>query len=870
MNHWTQLHELIKKRLINSSLKMSLSSNKKYLQDGKCPHCGENELFASCEMPPLTTLKCGNDDCAKVISVQEIIPDLFNNLSDHVAEFEVASAYLETVCGFDLQQIGKCWEQESYYHTNAKPNGSVTIRFYLNAERTEFYEHLIKPLMIDIDGAKQRKTENIKGKTSWWNHPAHPIEDNKTVVITERVIDALSFIQNGQNAVAILNAKYLPDTIEQYTGKGITWLFAFNNDVDGKKYLQRHAKKLEKLNEQFSALTVNENEPVDWNRLHKQKKLTVDKLKNYRSAGDLLLAKTKEEKAFAVFLQHNEKARHFVFDYKNKTYSVEIDLEKYNDSRDAVDANQATFDRFSAINLIAHFRMEYLYHQKPENGTDGHYVLRFHFANGAPYQDLNVPPSAFSSKSKFKDSALRVTGGSYKGDSRDIDYLYTKWTDNWSKSVKTLSYIGYDNGTKAYIYNNVAIIEGMVIQLNREGYFKLPNGIGIKTQIDNAHIITDKQPSDFYSDYELAYGENGIIMLANALGSLFAQQIRKAHSSYPLTEIIGEPDSGKTHMIQFIYKLLGVDYHTMVFNPTISSMSGRYQRLSSISNLPITFNETESDSLKKKHNESWDWEKFLDLFDGILGRGMGGMTGLKSTATPLFLGVLWAVQNIAIDGSTALRSRFVHIQHDKTNHSPEGYQADKKLMAMTNEQLSGWLINTLTQEQAILETFFKNYDSNRQKLTANIKESRVIHNHAQLMSLVDCLPLVCPISSNNINAVKHKIIMMAKQRQANLHEDHPLLVEFWSAFEYLNNSMNNELNWYEEDDLIYINLNHFENIAKSRNQNIPDLKILRKLLESSKNPEFVKKNFPVHVNFDAKKVKGTHKVWVFKKNKKGK
>ncbi|WP_215244505.1 hypothetical protein, partial [Escherichia coli] len=58
-----------------------------------------------------------------------------------------------------------------------------------------------------------------------------------------------------------------------------------------------------------------------------------------------------------------------------------------------------------------------------------------------------------------------------------------------------------------------------------------------------------------------AFGAKGYVVLAFWLGSFFAEQIRKTHKSYPFLEICGEPGSGKSTLIEFLWRLCGrADY----------------------------------------------------------------------------------------------------------------------------------------------------------------------------------------------------------------------------------------------------------------------------------------------------------------------
>ena len=52
-----------------------------WLQGGKCPQCGKNEVFCAASKPKM--VRCGRQDrCGWEDSVRNLLPDLFENWSD--------------------------------------------------------------------------------------------------------------------------------------------------------------------------------------------------------------------------------------------------------------------------------------------------------------------------------------------------------------------------------------------------------------------------------------------------------------------------------------------------------------------------------------------------------------------------------------------------------------------------------------------------------------------------------------------------------------------------------------------------------------------------------------------------------------------
>jgi len=91
------------------------------------------------------------------------------------------------------------------------------------------------------------------------------------------------------------------------------------------------------------------------------------------------------------------------------------------------------------------------------------------------------------------------------------------------------------------------------------------------------------------------FGAKGMAALTFWFGSLFAEQIREMDESYPFLEIVGEAGSGKSTLIEFLWKLLGrSDYEG--FDPSKSTHAARTRNLAQVSNLPVVLIESDREN----------------------------------------------------------------------------------------------------------------------------------------------------------------------------------------------------------------------------------------------------------------------------------
>ena len=848
----------------------------KHLRAGVCPECQHKTLWTWLEAP--ASIQCDRtNNCNYQATYKELYPDLLENLSKRYQQTKeepnrTADIYLSQVRGLPLEKIKGWYEQSKYWHPHAD-KGSATVRFYLKEDKSAYWERLIDNVVLTHeDGKKEVRNKNFKGSFQglWWHQPGLNIKPKDKVYLVEGILDAIALNMNGFKAVSIMSSGTFPsESIKPYLGQEVRWVFALDNDTAGINAINKHLEQLESLGEKgFAAVSsLDKSVKLDWNDLHQAKKLSTRDMARYEQMGSVIIAKTHYKKAYYLFLLYDRKP-FFVFNFKQTTYSFRIDVKREND--DTFVHDEEDFNRKSMIKAIATFSLNFLYFQQPENGDDGQYFFRLLFANKAKGLNMAFSRSALAKASNFKESAMREPGAHWSGDTKDLDYLYKQWMDNIPKRVRTIDYIGYDKSVKAYIFNDYAIENGKIIARNKEDFFPLKD-MGIKSIVEGKQKLSLNPHREFLTDYETAYGIGGIVALAWWLGSLFAEQIRAEFSSYPFFEIVGDSGSGKSQMVDVLSKLIGKD--SDVFNPNFGTATGRMRKLSAISNMPVCFNETDNEN-EKSHVKRFSWDEMKDLYEGRIGRVVGVKTNDNSIKEPVFKGSLMIIQNLPVYASEAILSRIIHLRFDRTHHSYKGKQAADRLMQYDITELSGFLLNTLQKETAIISQFRTQYKAHGEELRklGSIKTQRIMDNHAMLLALVDCLPIALPeISIQTVKEAVIKTKFMAEERESVLKRDHPVVEQFWAIYDYLNIKISGEgyaggavekecLNHSGNQGEIAINLEHFRKFCVTNNQETIETKLLRQYLPGSTSPKFVACNVAIWSVIESK----TMRCFVFK------
>lgn len=899
----------IQRRLQEQPYGMKVDSKRKYLRGGTCPSCQKKTLWTWYEEPGLVQCErlnnCGWDE-----TTRNLFPDLFEKLNERYQPTQenpnaTADAYLSLIRGFNIDQIKGWYTQSKYWNPNGN-RGTATVKFVIDQQRGVTWERFIEDVTITKeDGEAVTRNKHNRGdfKGLWWSPPGFEINEGDEVWLVEGILDAIALALNGIKAVAILSCGTFPsESIKAHLKKNVTWVFALDNDHAGRKSLHKHVVRLRDMGENVTAAMSSISEAKqDWNDLHNARKLSPTDIDYYRYLGALELAQSYREKAMLMFSRNS--ARHyFLFDYRNRTYAAHVDQTKLDKAfrlffagvlqcdadeiteeilKSATEthadklpaANEHAFGQSAKIIEIATFKMDFLYFQQPDNGEDGQYFIRLRFANGSPEQQIPFTGKTLAAAGDFKKAAMhKAPGAQFTGSNNDMDELYRRWMSNPARVVRTLDFIGYDRESGAYVYNEFAVDGGRILELNSESFFQLRRQ-GVKTTVDIRQRLVTKFQADWFSDYVTAYGVKGLIALAWWLGCLYVEQIRAQYRSYPFFAVIGDPGSGKSAMVDFLWKLYGREGDS--FNPNDSTLAGRTRKMSEVANLPVVFNETDNEQqAEERHLRKFNWNTLKDLYDGEFGRVTGVKTQDNQTKQPRFKGGLMALQNPEIDASEAIQTRFCRMWFDCSHHSPAGKIAADRLNARSIESCSGFLIHATRQAETILTRFNERFRSHLKQIQAHekIKLQRIAENHAKLAALVDCLEHLLPDVPNNLIEQAHfEITHMAIERQQALNEDHPIVQQFWAAFDYLDSKPVNDQGYIvakenllnhasEPKAMIAVNLEDFHSRCRRHGLEPIETNELRRWLKTSRKRKFLR-NEPVHSYWEKRPVR----CWVFER-----
>lgn len=873
-----------------------------YMRGGKCPHCGKKELYTSYLKP--WVLRCGRQaKCGQEVRVRDLYDDLFDDYSKHnpqtpQAPHAAADAYLATGRGFSITPLHGLYVQESYYDSS-KRQGTATVRFPL--VKGGWWERLIdRPHRFGKMKARFAPGESYAGV--WWSAGAlDQLRTAREVWIVEGIFDAIALLQRGICAVAAMSSNAYPElSLKELSAARPNDLpmliWALDNEPGARSYTIKHIRRAEKLGYRCKAAQIEQtgDRKTDWNDLHLRAQAAEDgdsvwaeDLELARHNGALLLARTAMDKGLIMY--ERSKNVEFHIEHGSRLFWFQFDPLRFEKlcrervgDRDLADEDEleaeelAKLQRASAsVVQIANCYPEALYFQKNDATDESWYFFRVDFPHDAPSVKGTFTGAQIASATEFKKRLLGLAQGAlFSGTGKHLDKLMDAQTFG-IKDVATVDFVGYSPEHKSYIFGDMAVRDGVLTVANSEDYFEFPK-LRVKTTQRSIRLDIQRDHEAYRTEWLnwlwTCFGTNGIVALTFWFGSLFANQIRSSHMSFPYLEATGEAGAGKTTLLTFLWKLLArSDYEG--FDPVKSSKAGRARAMGQISGMPIVLLEADrSDNGDRSQSKSFDWDEFKPCYNGGSLATRGVRNAGNETYEPPFRGTLVISQNAPVDASEAMLGRIVKLHFKKPNATTASRQAAENLNALQVEDVSHFLLKSVRAEAAVMDKFNERVRFYEARLRENkdLRMERLIKNHSQMLALLDGLRLVIDVPEEMVIETRKVLTSMAMERQSAISADHPLVNEFWETYEYLESIGAGErpvVNHSRDPQRIAINLNDFLARAAQHNQPVPDLKVLRNYLRDSRRHKLIDANLTVNsaIKLDSLGKGAAIRCWVFGK-----
>lgn len=849
-----------------------------WMQGGECPECHKRELFCAANDPKI--VRCGRQDkCGYQATVRELFPDLFENWSRRYpvsdeAPNAAADAYLEFERGLDLKLLRGSYAQEIFRDRDTGAT-SATVRFTIG---DTWWERI-----IDRPGRFQKKAHFRPGG-KWnghcWIPPRWTMRDLANadeILIAEGIFDAAALSEVGRHAVSAMSCNTWPDrflaelraAIEQERRVDRPHLvFAYDVGPAGTKWARTHCERAEREGWIAEAMQVRPDgmgEKLDWNdllKLHKtwtgdpdRAPLSRESFEEYRWNGAVTIAKTAREKA-RLIADHKVLSA-FDFRHGNRTWYCKVRHDQDN-------------SRILDVEEIANCAFRLLYRERDEIADETNYFIQIDFPDQQPTVKARFSAAACANSGEFK-KRLMAFGGMWVGTGEQLDRIMRVQTRRL-KVVEPLPFTGYSAAHRAWVLGDIGVHQGRVVSVNTENYFDFgKKAVKLRSaeRMLDIHYDADQIKFGWVADFWTAFGPKGLIALAFFSMSLFAVQIREKHKSLGFLEVTGPPGSGKSTMMEFLWKLLGRGGYEG-FDPSKSTPAFIARSMLKVSNLPVGLIEgnRKSDD-QKSASRQYDYNELLVLYGGRSPRGTGKKSSGYETDEPNFLGSIYLMQNERITAIPAVLERLMSMQIDRSRWSADGKDAAIRIEQWPIEEISGTIVHIIRQEAAFLHYFFQRFEHHDLTMGQRVPAlslPRAIKCHSQLAAGVDALPSLIPgIRPEWIAETINYVDYMALDRQQSIGGDHPLVANFWEKYEYLTDRESDEahaegksLNQSRNPtEIIAVNLVHFEARCSAAGLTRIDMDKLKSILRDSKSRKFLAQK---KVNNPAGKIVS---CWVF-------
>lgn len=877
----------------------------RYLQEGKCPACGKSELFTWKDKP--FVLRCGRENrCGETFPVKPLYPEIFDDWSKrHVRTAEnphaAADAYLQHARGFDLMGLRGCYTQE-VYHDRALGISSATVRFPVPGAPGTYWERLIdQPQRF---GKKKAVFAwGCKYTGLWWTMPAHDASALATAAeiwIVEGIFDAIAlnqsiaFRERGAVAVSTLSCNNYPaqaidDLRRAAADIGRTTpklVFAYDVGAAGVRYAREFVKRGRDEGLLCGAAQVRpdgEGDKADWNDLHQADGLTAELLADYLWNGDVTIAASATEKAMLIYKK--ERYASFPLIFAGKQLWANFSIERINQTQqmwmESEDPDLAHIKDMSAqerwdlaaeesidIDELANCTFRTLYFQRDPNIEEGAYFLRIDFPKQRHSVKATFSGSACSTNGEFKKRLASVAAGAqWTGSQYQIDRLMQRqWTS--LRMVEAIQHTGYSKEHGAWVFGDLAVHKGRVHEPNDEEYFTLgKQSVKLRTSDRLLKIAYDAEKVDlsWVGPLYTAYGVKGVVALAFWTLSLFADHVRREQDSLAFLEMTGLPGTGKTTLLEFLWKLLGRSNYEG-FDPTKATNAGIARTLGSVGNLPVVLIEADRGQ-DAPHGRKFEWDELKTAYNGRAVRTRAIANGGMETFEPPFRGAIVVAQNDEVEASPALRERIMAIHFDKSLFSVDGKTAGEALARVDVEAVSGFIIHVVRREDKILAAYreaFKRHEASMLR-HPGIRNGRLAKNHAQLAAMLDAMRLVVTnLRDDQVGQTHDFILRMLEERQRAVETDHPHVEWFWERFDYLNfptaSASAGAIDHSRTPDVHAVSLVEFEKRCADAGLRLPcTTNELKRLLRTSKRRKFVDVKA-----VNSRLVERTVNCWVFR------
>ncbi len=604
-----------------------------------------------------------------------------------------------------------------YYQQNVRNSGSGAVMFPVGKDaktgKTVANGRLISP------PPGEGKTHN-SGSTSghFWQHPGMEYNPYQPVYITEGIIDALSIIDLGHQAIAVLASGQDPAKIDLSFFHKLT--LAFDSDPAG----ARATKKWKTVYPE--AETVMPNSGQDWNDiicsgpLEQVKKRFQENLVRYHVNAALALAATARDYATTYSDHHGTPPGLFV--HNGCTYYSWI--KKHGDSTNLIVERCGKF----TLKVIS-----FLKDTSNAASPEYHYQIEIIPTGGRPVKAI-ASGKDLATPRGIKEFFLTRAKVSYEGAAASCVALATRITSaKQAPEVIQIPLTGYDIKSNWYVFQHFAVDPaGKLHHPDKRGLYKInfrswaaPPPHAAQNAIKPA--LTGISPKDIHKLIVAAWGDNGAAAMAWMVAGWHVFEIKEQVGFFPHLAMSGDPAAGKSALTTILNALQGVDGE----GTPISQLNSKKGLARTIARESGRFSALLEDSLRNERG--FDYGVVLTGYNkGPLQVQAAFSNDLKTNVHD-FLGSLLFVSNIEPFKDKAEKQRVISLHFDQEKITDQTRTAYEELCKVSLPELARVMVLTLQNRKFFEESWPQAYRKAISDLAPQ-ENRRILQNHALVLA----------------------------------------------------------------------------------------------------------------------------------------
>lgn len=685
---------------------------KQHLTGLICPECGQASAWAYQEQP--FAISCNRKNtCGARVRTLELFPELLTDIEQDFAPTREdpqrpAREYLHSRGLTARSLTGLRYE----YWRDIRKSGSGGVMFHVGglAEKAVWNGRLFNP------PAGEGKTHN-KGATAgkFWQHPGKEYDPAEPIYATEGIVDALSLIEMGKQAIALLSAGQDPKGVD-LGPMAASLVLAFDADSAGAGGL----KKWKAAHPRMRAITPSGGDWNDLLRRHGAQAAHVfdEKQQEFEARASLLLAPSAMEYASVFKGFYGYAPGLFVFDrcyhYAFTTKKSETGLSVYRVSNFTVE--------------VDHYRLDSTLDDEP--------VYRYHLKvkpREGPAVQCSVTGSDLSNPGSIRSTLLTRARVMWEGEARPSTALATLIAEYKAPVVRQCHILGHDLKSDCMVFQDFL--------LDRNGRVIFPDKQGFYRSSSREYIRPPKIPSlrpksggpslaHIYRLINTAWPDNGALCMAYTIASWFVNIIKPELGFFPFLSLHGDTQTGKTRLVRVLNALQCVDEEGLPMTK-LNTGKGEIRKLAQRSGLFKALLEG-----NKEEKLRFDLESLLTLYNS------GNALQVRATKTndiqthdTEFLSTLVFVQNQEPFRGKAQMERVVSTAPFRTgNITSSTTQAFNELIRIPPRELAHSYIDIMKQRRTIEDRWQAYYTSARGEVFGVVEDNRLAENHGIVLA----------------------------------------------------------------------------------------------------------------------------------------